>query len=143
MTPLELPAPDGYAAWLTERSGARLGEARALVDELRTLSGAPAEQVLERWNALHTALGDVFSAASLFANVHPEEDGSSGPEVEFATSFPTHGTYRLFFDFKHGDEVRTADFTVDASGTPGGTSGETDEGAENPDDSHGGDDHGH
>jgi hypothetical protein len=78
-----------------------------------------------------------------YLHVHPEEDGSSGPEVEFATSFPTHGTYRLFFDFKHGDEVRTADFTVDASGTPGGTSGGTDEGAEDPDDSHGGDDHGH
>jgi orotidine-5'-phosphate decarboxylase len=34
--------------------------------------------------------------------------------VRFATTAPSAGTYRLFLDFKHGDVVRTAAFTVAA-----------------------------
>jgi hypothetical protein len=34
--------------------------------------------------------------------------------VRFATTAPSAGTYRLFLDFKHGDVVRTASFTVEA-----------------------------
>jgi hypothetical protein len=29
---------------------------------------------------------------------------------------PTAGTYRLYLDFKHGDVVRTAEFTAVAGG---------------------------
>ena len=38
--------------------------------------------------------------------------GEAGP-VSFAASFPTPGTYRLFFDFSSDGEIHTASFTVD------------------------------
>jgi hypothetical protein len=37
---------------------------------------------------------------------------ATGEGLRFATAFPTAGTYRLFLDFRHGDRVRTAAFTV-------------------------------
>ena len=73
MTPLELPAADAYAAWLSERCDARLDRARALVEELRAAGSTAPEQRLGVWNDLHLVLSDVFAAASLFANVHPDE----------------------------------------------------------------------
>lgn len=54
-----------------------------------------------------------------YLHVHPEESTGSGPDIEFHTSFPTHGTYRLFLDFRHEGVVRTALFTVEAGGAPG------------------------
>ena len=51
-----------------------------------------------------------------YLHTHPAQeahaDDIGGPEVEFTTTFPTEGTYLLFLDFKPGDEVRTATFTV-------------------------------
>ncbi|GAA3160597.1 hypothetical protein GCM10010531_10170 [Blastococcus jejuensis] len=52
-----------------------------------------------------------------YLHVHPlGEPGdpavAPGPHVEFATTAPSAGTYRLFLDFRHGDTVRTAAFTV-------------------------------
>jgi hypothetical protein len=55
-----------------------------------------------------------------YLHVHPvdsRDDGATataGPTVRFATTAPSAGTYRLFLDFKHGDVVRTASFTVAA-----------------------------
>ena len=45
-----------------------------------------------------------------YLHVHPldEADGPGGPQVRFALEVPTGGTYGLYFDFAHGDEVRTA-----------------------------------
>lgn len=67
-----------------------------------------------------------------YLHVHPEE-GEPGPAIDFATGFPTPGTYRLFLDFQHRGVVHTAAFTVESGGAPGGT------------DAHdgGGDDHAH
>ncbi|WP_341718713.1 hypothetical protein QQG74_02755 [Micromonospora sp. FIMYZ51] len=58
-----------------------------------------------------------------YLHVHPEGapgDGRtpSGPQVSFATEFPTAGAYRLYLDFQHGGVVRTAEFTVHV-GDPG------------------------
>ena len=53
-----------------------------------------------------------------YLHVHPEE-GAAGPGIEFATAFPTPGTYRLFLDFQHRGTVRTAAFTVESGGAPG------------------------
>jgi hypothetical protein len=58
-----------------------------------------------------------------YLHVHPVEpdDGTTpapGPHVEFATTAPSAGTYRLFLDFRHGDAVHTAAFTVRVG--PGG-----------------------
>ncbi|MGY1708577.1 hypothetical protein ACI8AC_03615 [Geodermatophilus sp. SYSU D00758] len=47
---------------------------------------------------------------------HPHEEAhagdTGGPSVRFATTFPTDGVYRLFLDFSHDGQVRTAEFTV-------------------------------
>lgn len=53
-----------------------------------------------------------------YLHVHPE-DGEPGPSLDFATGFPTPGTYRLFLDFKHRGVVRTAAFTIESGGAPG------------------------
>ena len=53
-----------------------------------------------------------FRAGDLaYAHVHPlgYEDGT----VRFEATLGAAGRYRLFFDFKHGDTVRTAEFTFD------------------------------
>jgi Cu2+-exporting ATPase len=55
-----------------------------------------------------------------YLHVHPlqEGHGPGGPEVKFMVNIPTEGTYRVFFDFSHGDTVRTAAFTVEATERP-------------------------
>ncbi|OKJ29744.1 hypothetical protein AMK22_26810 [Streptomyces sp. CB01580] len=45
-------------------------------------------------------------------------EGGPGPEVSFTATAPTAGTYRLFLDFRHEGEVRTAAFTVRATASP-------------------------
>lgn len=53
-----------------------------------------------------------------YLHVHPHEEAegeaTSGPEVSFAATAPSAGTYRLFLDFKVDGKVRTAAFTVQA-----------------------------
>ncbi|MGY1619743.1 hypothetical protein ACI797_23625 [Geodermatophilus sp. SYSU D00691] len=49
-----------------------------------------------------------------YVHVHPDDGAGAGPRIPFTTTAPTDGTYRLFLDFRHGDVVRTAEFTVDA-----------------------------
>lgn len=60
-----------------------------------------------------------------YLHVHPDgEPGDGitrpGPGITFFAEAPSAGSYRLFLDFKHGDKVRTAEFTVTAgtSGAP-------------------------
>ena len=56
-----------------------------------------------------------------YLHVHPVGDeqvaAAPGPHVGFAATAPSAGTYRLFLDFRHGDAVHTAAFTVHATGT--------------------------
>ncbi|MGH8969044.1 MAG: hypothetical protein ACRDV1_03760 [Actinomycetes bacterium] len=51
-----------------------------------------------------------------YLHTHPTETAHAGeqggPQVRFATTFPTAGAYRLFLDFQHAGTVRTAAFTV-------------------------------
>lgn len=65
-----------------------------------------------------------------YLHVHPEE-GPSGPEIGFHAEFTEPGRYRLFLDFKHEGEVRTAVFTITAEGT--------EPAEQEPGDEHGGD----
>jgi len=56
-----------------------------------------------------------------YLHVHPEGapgDGKTpaGPAVTFFAKVPSAGTYRLFLDFQHAGKVRTAEFTVAATG---------------------------
>ncbi|MBF8193233.1 hypothetical protein ITP53_47710 [Nonomuraea sp. K274] len=54
-----------------------------------------------------------------YLHVHPDGepgDGKTkpGPEIVFYAEVPSNGDYRLFLDFQHEGEVRTADFTLGA-----------------------------
>ncbi|GHB71025.1 hypothetical protein GCM10010347_46560 [Streptomyces cirratus] len=50
-----------------------------------------------------------------YLHVHPNA-GGPGPDVSFTATAPSAGTYRLFLDFQHRGQVRTAAFTVRAGG---------------------------
>lgn len=55
-----------------------------------------------------------------YLHVHPAGspgDGTTepGPGITFYATVPSAGDYRLFLDFRHDDQVRTAAFTVTAS----------------------------
>ena len=51
-----------------------------------------------------------------FLHTHPEgAAGGEGP-ITFEVAFPTAGRYRLYLQFRHADEVRTASFAVEAEG---------------------------
>ncbi|MGD9526634.1 hypothetical protein [Pseudonocardia sp.] len=53
-----------------------------------------------------------------YLHVHPDTataprpEDRAGPLIAFTAETPSSGTYRLFLDFRHGDTVRTAEFTL-------------------------------
>ncbi|MGQ0842999.1 MAG: hypothetical protein ACT4QF_02575 [Sporichthyaceae bacterium] len=60
-----------------------------------------------------------------YLHTHPVQEAVAGtrggPVVQFGTTFPTAGAYRLFLNFAHAGVVRTAEFTVQVgagSGAP-------------------------
>jgi hypothetical protein len=58
-----------------------------------------------------------------YSHVHPNGepgDGATrpGPGISFTATAPGEGAYRLFLDFRHEGEVRTAAFTVHVGGRP-------------------------
>jgi hypothetical protein len=118
-TPTPLPAPaattevDGYTVVLTGTLEAgRETELQLSVSR----NGVPVTDLQPYLGAYGHLV--VLRAGDLgYLHVHPLGDPgdpavASGPHVEFATTAPSAGTYRLFLDVKHGDEVRTAAFTV-------------------------------
>ena len=72
-SPLDLPSADGYADWLAARCDSHLELVRTSVERFRGLDAAGALEVVTAWNDVQVALGNVFSAASLLSNVHPDE----------------------------------------------------------------------
>lgn len=116
--PTPLPAPqtstsvDGYDVALdgTAKAGNESGltftisKEGAKVTDLQPYLGAFGHLV-----SLRT--GDLA-----YLHTHPGQEASAGqrggPAVQFATTFPTAGTYRLFLDFQAGGAVHTAEFTV-------------------------------
>ena len=67
-----------------------------------------------------------------YLHVHPEgtpDDGVTepGPDVVFLAEVPSPDGYHLYLDFKHEGVVRTAAFTVTASGSAGSNSSPEDE----------------
>ncbi|MDB1087682.1 hypothetical protein PJ985_08890 [Streptomyces sp. ACA25] len=120
-TPLAAPdrtaTVDGYTVTLD-------GDLRAGAPSLLTLSvskdGEPVTD-LEPYLDAYGHLVTLRQGDLAYVHVHPEGtpgDGGTepGPGIGFHTEAPSAGTYRLYLDFQHEGEVRTAEFTVEAEG---------------------------
>jgi hypothetical protein len=106
------------------KSGADAGDGyRVTVDSPTAAAGAvsPVEFTVTRYgrelDSVEPYLGADGHLVALrehdlaFLHTHPEgEPGGPGP-IRFEVRYPTPGRYRLFLQFKHGGEVRTAAFT--------------------------------
>ncbi|MCZ7421278.1 MULTISPECIES: hypothetical protein [unclassified Micromonospora] len=150
LTERELPAPassatvDGYTVTLAGTP--RPGHSTTLTLTVNR-DGAPVTD-LEPYLGAYGHLVALRRGDLAYLHVHPEGapgDGRTapGPQVSFATEFPSAGTYRLYLDFRHRGVVRTAEFTVRV-GDPGGAAAPTDGLATpGPEDGHGSPGHGH
>ncbi|WP_369214829.1 hypothetical protein [Streptomyces flavofungini] len=121
--PRELPAEsarasvDGYD--VTLKGGLKPGEASDLTLSVAR-NGRPVTD-LQPYLGAYGHLVALRSGDLAHLHVHPDGepgDGRTrpGPRVSFTTTAPSAGAYRLFLDFKHKGEVRTAAFTVHAGG---------------------------
>ncbi len=121
LDPQPLPAPstttqvDGYTVTLQ-------GSLSPGADSQLTLSvsrdGRPVTD-LQPYLAAYGHLVALRQGDLAYLHVHPDgEPGDgrteAGPDIVFHTTAPSAGSYRLFLDFKHGDVVRTAAFTLTA-----------------------------
>ncbi|MEU3606706.1 hypothetical protein AB0E83_14860 [Streptomyces sp. NPDC035033] len=106
---------DGYQVRLAGTlDPGKAGELRLTV----TKGGKPVTD-LEPYLGAYGHLVALRQGDLAYLHVHPNE-GGPGPDVSFTATAPSAGTYRLFLDFQHEGEVRTAAFTVKAG--PNGTS---------------------
>ncbi|MGH3862055.1 hypothetical protein [Actinokineospora sp.] len=78
-----------------------------------TKDGKPVSD-LQRYLGAYGHLVALRGGDLAYLHVHAEA-GAPGPEVPFVAEVPSDGTYRVFLDFKHGDVVRTAEFTLTTS----------------------------
>ncbi|MDC0766879.1 hypothetical protein [Streptomyces sp. HD] len=136
--PQQLPAPNatakihGYEVRLD--GGLRPGKESELKLKV-TRDGRPVTN-LQPYLGAYGHLVALRSGDLAYLHVHPNGepgDGETkpGPQISFAATAPSSGTYRLFLDFKHEGKVHTAAFTVRAGA--GATTAETpahDDGAE-------------
>ncbi|GAA0277239.1 hypothetical protein [Cryptosporangium japonicum] len=109
--PAALPAPaptstvDGYTVTLT---GDLTPGASSTVTASVSRNGKPVTD-LQPYLGADGHLVALRGGDLAYLHVHPQ----SG--TTFVAEVPSDGTYRLYFDFKHGDVVRTAEFTREAS----------------------------
>jgi len=123
-------AGDGYEVSLdspaTEPGGT------AATEFTVTLNGDPVDE-LQPYLGADGHLVALRQGDQAFLHTHPEgEPGGAGP-IRFQVSYPTAGRYRLFLQFRHQGQVRTAEFTrvINPTGhetTQTGEEGSTDEG---------------
>jgi hypothetical protein len=123
-TPAPLPAPaavatvDGYEVRLAGHP--EPGREAELTFTVRE-DGRPVGD-LEPYLGAFGHLVSLRAGDLAYLHTHPAEEAATGqqggPQVRFGTTFPTEGTYRLFLDFRHAGEVRTAEFTVHVGHTP-------------------------
>ncbi|MBE1532488.1 hypothetical protein [Actinomadura algeriensis] len=144
LKPVPLPEPeqvakvDGYEVRLA--GGLVPGQSSELTLSVRK-DGEPVTD-LQPYLEAYGHLVALRAGDLAYLHVHPDGepgDGETkpGPEITFFAEAPSAGAYRLYLDFKHGDEVRTAEFTVHA----GNAAVPADEPA--PHESGDGDGHGH
>lgn len=48
-----------------------------------------------------------------FLHVHPSDETTTGPDVEYMTSFPTEGIYKIWGQFKFKGELYTVPFVIE------------------------------
>ncbi|HEY9267519.1 MAG TPA: hypothetical protein VIQ11_23255, partial [Mycobacterium sp.] len=104
---------DGYTVTLT--GAGKANESSPLVLSV-TRNGKPVND-LQPYLVAHGHLVVLRASDLAYLHVHPtggpgRDATPAGPEIGFDTTFPSYGDYRLFLDFKHGNVVRTAEFTV-------------------------------
>ena len=118
--PLPAPARTATVGDYTVRLG---GDAEAGATSKLTLTvakdGEPVTD-LQPYLAAYGHLVALREGDLAYLHVHPDGepgDGRTkpGPGITFYAEFPSAGSYRLYLDFKHGDVVRTAEFTVEAA----------------------------
>jgi hypothetical protein len=120
-TPLPPPAP---AATVDDYRVTLHGELTPGTTSKLTLSvekaGVPVTD-LQPYLAAYGHLVVLRQGDLAYLHVHPDGepgDGKTepGPDIVLYAEVPSAGTYRLYLDFKHGDVVRTAEFTAVAGG---------------------------
>ncbi|SDO58332.1 hypothetical protein [Lentzea jiangxiensis] len=104
-------AVDGYTVRL---DGDLKPGAESAVTTTVTKDGKPVTD-LQPYLGANGHLVALRSADLAYLHVHPVEAPGAGPGVKFAVEVPTSGRYRLFLDFQHGGQVRTAEFTLAAT----------------------------
>ncbi|WP_158621374.1 hypothetical protein [Streptomyces triticirhizae] len=120
-TPEPLPEPaatdtvDGYTVALAAEGPVRAGAEAALTLTV-SRDGEPVTD-LEPYLGAYGHLVALRAGDLGYLHVHPQgEPGDgvtpAGPGITFHTTVPSEGTYRLYLDFQHGGEVRTAEFTL-------------------------------
>ncbi|MDP5182654.1 hypothetical protein QOZ88_08375 [Blastococcus sp. BMG 814] len=112
--PSQVAEVDGYTVVLT--GGLTPGEESELTLSV-SRDGVPVTD-LQPYLGAYGHLVALRDGDLAYLHVHPaEHEGTRpapGPHVPFVTTAPSSGTYRLFLDFRHGDAVHTAAFTVTA-----------------------------
>jgi hypothetical protein len=111
-------AGDGYVVEVDRRGHER----RFTVTE----HGAPVEDI-EPYLGARGHLVAIAEGDLAFEHVHPKDGATKGREIRFDVALGGPGRYRLFLQFKHDGEVRTAAFT-ERIGAGGGEHGEDDHG---------------
>jgi hypothetical protein len=121
--PATTAAVDGYEVALAGTPAA--GSESEL--ELTVSRGGEPVTDLEPYLGAAGHLVAIRSGDMAYLHVHPLDDADrrNGPGVRFAVEVPSPGDYRLFFDFAHEGQVRTAAFTVHvpAAGEPAAAAG--------------------
>ncbi len=112
-------APDGYQVRL---DGDLVPGRSSLLTLTGTRDGRPVRD-LRPYLGAYGHLVALRGGDLAYLHVHPDGtpgDGATapGPQIRFHAEVPSAGTYRLFLDFQHGGQVRTAQFTVATTGTP-------------------------
>lgn len=123
--PNPLPAESTTAVvddYTVEMTGTVVAGRGAMVSFAVSRDGKPVTD-LQPYLGAYGHLVALRSADLAYLHVHPggaPGDGRTapGPDVAFHMTAPSAGTYRLFLDFKHGDRVRTAEFTVNVDNPP-------------------------
>ena len=121
-TPAPVSATDEVDGFDVALTGTLSAGEQAMLKVTVTRDGKPV-------TALQPYLGSYGHLVALregdlaYLHVHPEGEepqpgAVSGPDVEFMTEAPTPGRYLLYLDFQLDGRVHTAEFVLNATGTP-------------------------